>query len=292
MDRREGPDPAVDDHRGRALRPAARLRTAAGAHRPRDLPDPALPPARACRRRSGSGRRAGRSRPPSTSTTTSVACASRRRVPSARCSSVLQPMAAAAFDRARPLWEFTLIEGLYDADGTERAAFAMKVHHAVTDGVGGMALLALLVDLTADAAEPTDTPAAPAPEHMNAVALVRESVMHSSRRMLGVVRRVPATVAGATRVDAAQPAARERRARAHGRLDRPHARARDRADVAGHAHARARAPARHVRRVARRREARGASAPRAASTTCSSPRSSAACTATTRATATAPTRCG
>ena len=63
-------------------------------------------------------------------------------------------MAAAGFDRARPLWEFTLIEGLYDADGTERAAFAMKVHHAVTDGVGGMALLALLVDLTADAAEP------------------------------------------------------------------------------------------------------------------------------------------
>ena len=66
----------------------------------------------------------------------------------------LQPMASAGFDRARPLWEFTLIEGLYDADGTERAAFAMKVHHAVTDGVGGMALLALLVDLTADAAEP------------------------------------------------------------------------------------------------------------------------------------------
>ena len=66
-------------------------------------------------------------------------------------------MASAGFDRARPLWEFTLIEGLYDADGTERAAFAMKVHHTVTDGVGGMALLALLVDLTADAdrARPT-----------------------------------------------------------------------------------------------------------------------------------------
>jgi len=75
----------------------------------------------------------------------------------------LQPMASAAFDRARPLWEFTLIEGLYDEDGTERAAFAMKVHHTVTDGVGGMALLALLVDLTPDAVEPTDAPAVPAP---------------------------------------------------------------------------------------------------------------------------------
>jgi len=109
----------------------------------------------------------------------------------------LQPMASAGFDRARPLWEFTLIEGLYDGDGTERAAFAMKVHHCVTDGVGGMALLALLVDLTADAAEPTDTPAAPAPESMNAVALMRDSIIHSSRRMLGVARRVPATVASA-----------------------------------------------------------------------------------------------
>ena len=55
---------------------------------------------------------------------------------------VLQPIATASFDRARPLWEFTLIEGLVGADGTERAAFAMKVHHSVTDGVGGMALLA------------------------------------------------------------------------------------------------------------------------------------------------------
>ncbi len=64
---------------------------------------------------------------------------------------VLQPIATAGFDRARPLWEFTLIEGLVGADGTENAAFAMKVHHSVTDGVGGMALLAHLVDLTADA---------------------------------------------------------------------------------------------------------------------------------------------
>ena len=110
----------------------------------------------------------------------------------------LQPLASAGFDRARPLWEFTLIEGVYDTDGTERAAFAMKVHHSVTDGVGGMALLTLLVDLTADAAEPTDTPAAPAPESMSAVALMRESMIHSSRRMLGVARRVPATVANAT----------------------------------------------------------------------------------------------
>jgi diacylglycerol O-acyltransferase len=110
---------------------------------------------------------------------------------------VLQPMASAAFDRARPLWEFTLIEGLYDNDGTERAAFAMKVHHTVTDGVGGMALLALLVDLTPDAVELGDAPAVPAPESMNARSLLRDSMLHSARRMLGVARRVPGTAVNA-----------------------------------------------------------------------------------------------
>ena len=38
------------------------------------------------------------------------------------------------FDRARPLWEFTLIDGL-EGGG---AALVMKVHHVLTDGVGSV----------------------------------------------------------------------------------------------------------------------------------------------------------
>src|SRR6476659_1677715 len=111
---------------------------------------------------------------------------------------VLQPIATAGFDRARPLWEFTLIEGLTGDDGRERSAFAMKVHHSVTDGVGGMALLAQLIDLTPDAAEPTDdAPAIPAPASMDAPGLGRDSLVHSSRRMLGMTRRIPGTIAHA-----------------------------------------------------------------------------------------------
>jgi WS/DGAT/MGAT family acyltransferase len=111
---------------------------------------------------------------------------------------VLQPIATAGFDRARPLWEFTLIEGLAGADGRERAAFAMKVHHSVTDGVGGMALLAHLVDLAADAPEPIgDTPASPQPEPMDALGLIRDSLVHSSRRLLGVTSRIPGTARNA-----------------------------------------------------------------------------------------------
>jgi diacylglycerol O-acyltransferase / wax synthase len=51
-------------------------------------------------------------------------------------------MAMTAFDKDRPLWEFTLVEGL--ADG--RAALIQKVHHSVTDGVGGVKLAQLLLD--------------------------------------------------------------------------------------------------------------------------------------------------
>lgn len=52
-----------------------------------------------------------------------------------------------AFDRARPLWQFTLVEGLEAG----RAALIEKVHHTVTDGVGGMRLYRELLDAERDA---------------------------------------------------------------------------------------------------------------------------------------------
>jgi WS/DGAT/MGAT family acyltransferase len=48
------------------------------------------------------------------------------------------------FDRDRPLWEMALVQG-FDGD---RAAVILKLHHAITDGVGGMAMAASLFDLT------------------------------------------------------------------------------------------------------------------------------------------------
>ena len=47
------------------------------------------------------------------------------------------------FDRARPLWEATLIDGLEDGG----AAMLLKFHHALTDGVGGIQIGAILFDL-------------------------------------------------------------------------------------------------------------------------------------------------
>src|SRR5262245_35405996 len=56
---------------------------------------------------------------------------------------IAEPIAMQGFDRARPLWEFTVVEGL--ADG--RAAVIAKIHHAITDGVGGVKLQMELLDL-------------------------------------------------------------------------------------------------------------------------------------------------
>lgn len=49
------------------------------------------------------------------------------------------------FDRSRPLWEVTVIDGLHDAT----SALLLKTHHAVSDGVGGVELMLELFDLEA-----------------------------------------------------------------------------------------------------------------------------------------------
>lgn len=57
----------------------------------------------------------------------------------------------AAFDRDRPLWEITLADGLDDG----RVAVVMKLHHALTDGIGGMEMAKYLFDLEPRAPSPS-----------------------------------------------------------------------------------------------------------------------------------------
>ena len=54
--------------------------------------------------------------------------------------------AMSGFDRARPLWEFTVVEGLDHG----RAALIQKVHHSATDGIGGVRLLVEMLDFARD----------------------------------------------------------------------------------------------------------------------------------------------
>ncbi len=54
------------------------------------------------------------------------------------------------FDRARALWEITLIDGLENGG----AAMLCKFHHALTDGIGGVQIAMNLFNLSEELYEP------------------------------------------------------------------------------------------------------------------------------------------
>lgn len=98
-----------------------------------------------------------------------------------------QTQALAPLDRTRPLWEGTLIEGL--AGG--RAAYLLKLHHSLTDGLGGIQLMALVQSRTRE--HTTDKPTAPERESAypaNPWDLTTTVMGESARRLPGVAARV------------------------------------------------------------------------------------------------------
>jgi len=88
-----------------------------------------------------------------------------------------------SFDHSRPLWEFTLIEHLEGG----RAALVMKIHHSLTDGLGGMQLALLLFDLERAPTSAGPMPDAPVGERVGRPDLVLESIAWGWRRMSGFV---------------------------------------------------------------------------------------------------------
>ncbi|MBF6514213.1 DUF1298 domain-containing protein [Nocardia cyriacigeorgica] len=65
------------------------------------------------------------------------------------------------FDPDRPLWRSTLLTGPDDSDG---CALVLKIHHCLTDGVGGVRILAGLCDIE-PSGRPRSTYPPPAQEH-------------------------------------------------------------------------------------------------------------------------------
>jgi diacylglycerol O-acyltransferase len=95
------------------------------------------------------------------------------------------------FDRTRPLWQFTVVEGLRGG----KAALITKMHHTISDGERGVQLSLEYLDFERDAPEPPaidpdsiarDEPPPP-PSGADAV---RDILVGGMRLPLGVVRQV------------------------------------------------------------------------------------------------------
>jgi WS/DGAT/MGAT family acyltransferase len=100
----------------------------------------------------------------------------------------------AGLDRDRPLWEYTFIDGL---DGG-RTALVMKLHHSLTDGVGGMEVARFLLDAEPDPGDLGPMPAAPVGESLGVVGVVRDVVGESVSRVSGSARAAVSAVVGTT----------------------------------------------------------------------------------------------
>ena len=94
----------------------------------------------------------------------------------------------ADFDRDRPLWRATLLEGLPGG----RAALIMKLHHAIADGQGAVQLGLALFDFTEEGAELGPMPEAPEPAVLDTTgfleAVIRNNVGWVARTAEDAIR--------------------------------------------------------------------------------------------------------
>ncbi len=103
--------------------------------------------------------------------------------------------AMAGFDRARPLWEYTVMDGLEGG----RSAFVIKVHHSMTDGVGGMKLLMMLFDLEREPEPPGPTDAVDDLPVFEPFGLVARSLDQRRRQAMAAARHGLSSTASAAR---------------------------------------------------------------------------------------------
>jgi WS/DGAT/MGAT family acyltransferase len=94
-----------------------------------------------------------------------------------------EPIAMQSFDRARPLWECTYV----DID-EEHSALILKIHHSVTDGIGGVKLMLEVFDLEPDAVK-SPMPGAPEVDVLNQARRFADAFTHQLRRQAGMLKR-------------------------------------------------------------------------------------------------------
>ncbi|MFM1731364.1 wax ester/triacylglycerol synthase domain-containing protein [Prescottella soli] len=89
---------------------------------------------------------------------------------------VARRSAMEAFDTKHPLWHFTLLSGLGDG----RAALVLKVHHSLTDGLGGVEIAGEIVDFARGGTDRGPLPDAPRPTEVSALSDTAEWVAETA----------------------------------------------------------------------------------------------------------------
>lgn len=89
-------------------------------------------------------------------------------------------------DRAHPLWRVRIVSEV--AGG--RTGLVVCFHHVLADGIGGLAILASLVDGAAEAAETDDGFPRPSPSRRDLVADANRARLRALRRVPAAMRRV------------------------------------------------------------------------------------------------------
>ena len=124
------------------------------------------------------------------------------------------------FDRTRPLWQFTVIEGLPDG----QAALFTKMHHTITDGINGVRMSMEYLDLDRDGAHadversPTCRPSSNrrqrrhAADALSAFATMRSVVEGSFRLPLAIAKEVRGLLADPVSIPKASAGRRRNRA--------------------------------------------------------------------------------
>ena len=111
---------------------------------------------------------------------------------------------ARPMDLTKPLWEFTIVEGLDNIDGLPPGCFALvsKVHHAAIDGMSGVEMSAAVHDLDASMTPPAGDDRWRA-EHMPGVAdLLARSYFSSLVQPMRVIETIGRSLPGMAKLSA------------------------------------------------------------------------------------------
>jgi diacylglycerol O-acyltransferase / wax synthase len=115
---------------------------------------------------------------------------------------VISRIHARMLDRARPLWELYIIEGLDNVEGVPKGSFAMfsKTHHAAIDGTSGMELTAATHDLSPDYKRAHKAATVKVDSEPSAIEMVVRSQLNSIRKPFHFVSVARNTVPGLAKV--------------------------------------------------------------------------------------------